>query len=615
MEKFATLVANRVTMLVAALSGVCLFLHLFVGVLFHEERIHLTLSATDTFATASPFGQYAFHLDDSFATIWQGQQVTHLFNQPEVLTLHALIASVWLGVALLLLSAGVLLLNHRKRFKKHLAFIAASVTLLLCCDLPFFLSNGMESPVLDMLLMLGLLAAALVLKGQLNVSIQTKGLGLLAYASQTGSALQLAKQLQASTPSGWDLRCLSQLTPQCLNQYQQVHFIVSTQGDGQAPDTAIPFIKALEKTSEVSGSPFSLLALGDRHYPKFCAFGHHLADRLQVKGLQKLMPITEVDKMDMNAINTWWAAISNTDGLTQDAISIEYDEFMLTDNQYLNPTQSHRPVHWLSLSQPGLRYQAGDLLAVKPSIVPRHLAQRIATLGWSADHTVSYQGQPYALFDLLLTLDWTDESAPSPQQLVDQLKPLTERLYSIASYEADTLRLLVRQHQRQDGSIGNASGYLTEASIGTRIEASIRPHPSFHLAHEAPLIMIGAGTGLAPFIGFLQQRKAQGCMAPNWLFFGEQYQATDAYLSDELSRFEQEGILTHLTCAWSRDDGVYIQDRLTEYQHEVRSWVSEQQAHIYVCGSQKGFGEGVLALLHDWFDESVLDAQIHLDLY
>ena len=182
----------------------------------------------------------------------------------------------------------------------------------------------------------------------------------------------------------------------------------------------------------------------------------------------------------------------------------------------------------------------------------------------------------------------------SAQEWADVLKRLQNRLYSISSSpRTDPGKVsLTVSVVRYESSLGRArkgvcSGFLADAEPGT--EVSVHVNPSAHFRPPAdpgtPMIMVGPGTGVAPFIGFLHDRRARGHTAPNWLFFGEQHRATDFYYRDEIDSFRAEGTLERLDTAFSRDQRakIYVQDRMHEHGHQLWRWL-EAGAHFYVCG-------------------------------
>ena len=149
---------------------------------------------------------------------------------------------------------------------------------------------------------------------------------------------------------------------------------------------------------------------------------------------------------------------------------------------------------------------------------------------------------------------------------------------------------------------GVCSTFLADHSESADIGVYVQPTAHFRppAAAEVPMIMVGPGTGVAPFRGFLQERRALGHTGRNWLFFGERNSATDFYYADELVRMRDDGLLTELTLAFSRDQRhkVYVQDRLREQAARVWNWI-DSGAHFYVCGDAKRMAKDVDAALHD----------------
>jgi sulfite reductase (NADPH) flavoprotein alpha-component len=191
----------------------------------------------------------------------------------------------------------------------------------------------------------------------------------------------------------------------------------------------------------------------------------------------------------------------------------------------------------------------------------------------------------------------------SAQVWTDVLRPLQARRYSIASsreHDPGLLRVLlsVVRFENPQGRqrAGVCSGYLTGLATDTDVELTIHPGRSFQTPRDPtiPMIMIGPGTGLAPFLGFLDKRKITGATGNNWLFFGEQREATDFYFRDELTGMHRDGLLTHLDVAFSRDQRakIYVQDRMRDRGAELWSWL-EAGAHVYVCGDANRMAKDV----------------------
>ncbi|WP_438492170.1 sulfite reductase subunit alpha [Paenibacillus sp. IHBB 3054] len=195
----------------------------------------------------------------------------------------------------------------------------------------------------------------------------------------------------------------------------------------------------------------------------------------------------------------------------------------------------------------------------------------------------------------------------SAQELLEQLNPLQPRLYSISSSpkaypnEVHITVSTVRYENNGSARKGVCSTFLADlATEDTDIPIFIQKNAHFRppANPDAPMIMVGPGTGIAPFRGFLQERKASGAKGRNWLIFGEQRKDSDFYFYDELEVLQTEGFLHRLDTAFSRDqaDKIYVQHRILEHGAEVWAWLQEG-AHFYVCGDAQQMAKEVDAAL------------------
>ncbi|CNC65610.1 NADPH-dependent assimilatory sulfite reductase flavoprotein subunit [Yersinia pseudotuberculosis] len=308
----------------------------------------------------------------------------------------------------------------------------------------------------------------------------------------------------------------------------------------------------------------------------------------------------------------------------------------------------------IDLGDSGLRYQPGDALGVWFDNDPALVEELLALLWLKGDEPVSIDGQNMPLAQALLShLELTqnttlivdkyaalsrDETlialladkpalqlyakntpfvdmvrqAPSDlnaDQLVGLLRPLTPRLYSIASSQAETENEVhitvgvVRYDIDGRARSGGASGYLADRlEVDGDIRVFIEHNDNFRLPAnpETPVIMIGPGTGIAPFRAFMQQREVDGASGKNWLFFGNPHFTEDFLYQVEWQRYVKEGVLTHIDLAWSRDQAhkIYVQDKLREQGAELWNWI-QQGAHIYVCGDANRMAKDVEQVLLD----------------
>ncbi|MGW5697639.1 reductase, partial [Streptomyces asiaticus] len=212
------------------------------------------------------------------------------------------------------------------------------------------------------------------------------------------------------------------------------------------------------------------------------------------------------------------------------------------------------------------------------------------------------------------------------QEWTDLLGRLRHRLYSISSSPLTdphlvSLTVSVVRYENLGGRRrqGVCSPFLADAEPGTPVPVRVQRAPHFRppADPDTPTVMVGPGTGVAPFIAFLEERRARGHRAPNWLFFGEQHRATDFYYEQELTAFLAEGILTRLDTAFSRDERAkkYVQDRMREHGPLLWSWLQDG-AHFYVCGDASRMAKDVdqalrdIATVHGGLDEAEAAAYV-----
>lgn len=439
---------------------------------------------------------------------------------------------------------------------------------------------------------------------------------LLAHASQTGFAEELAlatARLLGEAGARVTLKSLAEVTAADLGTAGRALFVVSTTGEGDAPDGARRFIRdVMAAQPDLSGLSHGVLALGDSGYARFCAFGRTLDAWLTHHGAALLFDRVEVDDGDPAALRHWQSHVGLLAGVTDapDWTRPRYGRWRLAERRRLNPGSPGDAAFHLRLEplDGPVTWAAGDILEVGPRNDPAETAALLARLGLDP-------GAPVVAEDgatLAQALSWRrlphDDATPAsttPQALVDALPPLPHREYSIAALPADGgVELLVRAMQRADGRPGLGSGWLTlHAAPGAEIAARVRTNRSFHGPDDdRPLILIGNGTGLAGLRAHLKARAALPPSSPgrhrNWLLFGERTRAHDYFHGDEIEAWRADGVLARLDLAFSRDQSrkMYVQHRLIQAANDLRAWVGDGAA-IYVCGSLEGMSGDVHAAL------------------
>ena len=424
---------------------------------------------------------------------------------------------------------------------------------------------------------------------------------LVAYASQTGFAEELAAATARTLSEAGarvTLSALSAVTAADLSG--RALFVVSTTGEGDAPDPARAFIRDVMKDgADLGGLRYGVLALGDTTYAHFCAFGRGLEAWLARSGAQPLFDRVEVDDGDPAALRHWQGQLSALTGVTDapDWSRPAYGAWTLAERALLNPGSPGGEAWSVRLVPPaGVTWRAGDILEIGPRNAPAEVAALVEGLDLppGAAATLATLRLPHepAAIEALRGLP--------PAAVAERLTPLPHREYSIGSLPGDgAAELIVRLAVRADGRPGLGSGWLCRfAEVGGRVEARVRTNRGFHGPDDSrPLILIGSGTGLAGLRAHLKARAAAG-VRWNWLVFGERASAHDYFHRAEIEGWVDSGLLDRLDLAFSRDQAerVYVQHRLREAAGTLRRWVANGAA-IYVCGSLEGMSRDVHATL------------------
>ena len=399
-----------------------------------------------------------------------------------------------------------------------------------------------------------------------------RSMTLIAYATQTGYAQQVADQTAQSLRNAGravQVASLAEVNSNALANAQRALFVVSTTGEGDPPDPAARFVRdVLANVAQLPQLQYGVLALGDREYANFCAFGHQLDTWLKHQGAHALFDLIEVDNGDEGALRHWQHNLS----LAFDAPDLPdwesptYERWRLTSRSLLNPNSAGDPCYLVELSPTDALadWHAGDIAEIDPF----------------NSHRDGGDKHPH-------------------------------REYSIASIPADgLLQLVVRQMRRPNGELGLGSGWLTHAApIGSDVSLRVRANPNFRLADsDAPVILIGNGTGIAGLRSLLKARIARN-QRRNWLLFGERNAMNDAFFDAELRQWQNSGFLERVDRVYSRDqvERRYVQHRLAECADVFREWIADG-AYVYVCGSLAGMAPGVHAVLIEVLGEALVES-------
>ncbi|WP_428483861.1 diflavin oxidoreductase [Rhodopila sp.] len=406
---------------------------------------------------------------------------------------------------------------------------------------------------------------------------------------------------------------------------------------------------------------YAVLALGDRAYAQFCEIGRRIDERLTALGGARIADRIECD-LDYETPATGWIEqtlerLTAEVGLKDAGASVIHVDFArpgldpaavdpptrarpfeaeITEHVRLSGSRSTSRTYHVALSLEGsaIAYEPGDSLGVLPSNDPALADAVLAAAGLSGDAILrgalinrldittltTRQAENFVRLTEIPTppADWVAgrqiidllELAPgriSTEQLTTLLRPLPPRYYSIASSrkavgeEAHVLvaALHYAAHGRQRGGVASVD-IAERHQDGDSLKVFLRPNPHFRLPIDTdrPVIMIGPGTGVAPFRGFLQEREAVGAGGRNWLVFGHRNYLHDFLYQLEWQDWLKSGLLTRLDVAFSRDqpEKRYVQDTLWDARHDLHAWLKDGAA-LYVCGDANAMAKDVHTML------------------
>jgi sulfite reductase (NADPH) flavoprotein alpha-component len=497
------------------------------------------------------------------------------------------------------------------------------------------------------------------------------------FATESGNAEALAARARkAAAKLGFAVKVadMADTTPAQMAEIPNLLLIASTWGEGDPPQRAVDFYEALmaDDAPRFDKTRFAVLALGDRAYAQYCEIGRRIDERLASLGGTRIVDRIECD-LDFEAPAGAWIDATleriGPDAAVEDTSVIHVDfarpmaetvvegwtrarpfEAEITEHVRLSGSRSLSDTRHIeiSLEGSGLAYEPGDALGVVPRNDPAlvdavlkatglhgdaalHLALRdsydITTLtAKQIDDYAALTGTSRPAVDGGQLIDLL-EAAPhqfSPDQLTGMLRPLPPRYYSIASSrkavgeEAHLLVAGVRYESNGKQRLGVASIDVNERrKTGDRLNVFLRPNAHFRLPADPsrPVIMIGPGTGVAPFRGFLQEREAVGARGKNWLMFGHRNYLHDFLYQLEWQDWIKDGLLTRLDVAFSRDqpDKRYVQHALWDARQELHAWIQDGAA-IYVCGDASAMAKDVHdTLIRVLADQSGQDGKAALD--
>jgi sulfite reductase (NADPH) flavoprotein alpha-component len=388
----------------------------------------------------------------------------------------------------------------------------------------------------------------------------------IVYISETGNGKKIASNLvKKIKESGGKvkIKAIDQYRFSDLVTEKYFILITSTHGEGEIPESSKEFYKnLLSQSPNLSNLQYTILSLGDKNYQFFCQAGNIFEDKLQNLQAKEFLPKLDLDLDFEDFIDDWQDKVLNSLLSNKNQISISevakktskkanYQGTVLS-NIVLNDDGSNKEVHHIEITAEDLQYQVGDAMAIK-----------------------------------------IGDNSP--------------RMYSISSSvmaNIDEIHLTVSRV-----NAGICSSYLANLKTGDKIEFYISKNNNFRLpTADKDIIMVGAGTGVAPFRGFVQQRDFDGAIGKNWLFFGGQYSNRDFLYQAEWLEYLNSGLLTKLDAAFSRDNDkkLYVQHRIKQNGDEIGRWLKDG-AYFYICGDKENMAKDVEKTLIEIVGEKYLE--------
>ena len=495
-----------------------------------------------------------------------------------------------------------------------------------------------------------------------NKSLAVSACSLL-YGTETGNSKKLASDFAAKLKKHGvqvKLKSMDQYRLSDLEKEVNLLVVLSTHGDGEPPETAKKFYDHIHAQNvSLNALQYAVVALGDMAYPLFCKAGEDVDKRFAELKAQRMAEIKKCDIDFEQDAHQWLDELvekvfckngsSGALHITTPKIQATsgrkvYNATVLTSINLNDDTSNKETYHMELETADSIHYEPGDSLGIVPMNTAASVQEVLELMGVNGSDTFDYKGAPdtavnlftkkinlrylperlvklYAalvnkeippsrrdLADLLRLYPAENKNTEMAQQIISLLDPIAPRLYSISSSPAAhgklEVHITVSKHNFVIDSqklIGLCSQYLSDFKVGDQLKVYVQKNNAFKLpAPDADVIMIGPGTGIAPFRSFLFERDATGASGRNWLFFGEQHFVSDFLYQTELQSLYDTGVLTKLNAAFSRDQKkkVYVQHKLEQHADELVNWL-DRGAHLYVCGTKEPMSADVeKALMH-----------------
>src|SRR5665213_2544072 len=468
----------------------------------------------------------------------------------------------------------------------------------------------------------------------------------IVYGTETGNSKRLATDFAAKAKKlghHAKIQGLDQYRLTDLSKEEYLLTIMSTHGDGEPPVAAQKFYDFVHQNElKLPKLKYSVLALGDSGYPLFCKAGEDVDGQLSKLGANRIAPLQKCDvEYDLEA-EDWFSKVMHAlNGSSQSEPSLFAAPVIkktsgkkiytgkLLSHVNLNDIGSNKETFHIEIEAEDVKYLPGDSIGIIPENKEELVEKIILVSGIDGTTNIDYKDQLISVYDLLkkklnilnlpervvkkyaavvqqeipstkidllnLLKIYSVKDANQFTEVLKILEPISPRLYSISSSpeaHPGEVHITVAKNCfaiNDELKHGLASEFLSLLNEENELQFYISPNNNFRLPDEDKnVIMIGPGTGIAPFRSFLWERDSNGASGQNWLFFGEQHFVTDFLYQTEIQNWVETNLLNKIDTAFSRDQAekIYVQHKIRKRGAEIFEWL-QAGSYVYLCGAKE----------------------------
>lgn len=497
----------------------------------------------------------------------------------------------------------------------------------------------------------------------------------IVYGTETGNSKRLATDFAGKAKKHGVHAKVQSLDQYRLNDLPKEEYflaIISTHGDGEPPAAAKKFYDHVHQNDfKLSQLKYSILALGDCAYPLFCKAGEDVDEQLNKLGANRIAPLQKCDvDYDIEA-DEWFSKIISVLNETSPGSSFlsaqpvikktsgkKIHTGKLLAHVNLNDTGSSKQTFHIEIESENVSYRPGDSIGIIPGNKKEIVENIIAVTGIDPKTNIDYKEELISVYSLLqkklnilnlpervvkkyagivqqeipaTKIDLIDllkiysvKDASQFLEVIKILEPITPRLYSISSspeaHPGEVHITVAKNCFRINNEIryGLASEFLSLLNEENELQFYVHTNNQFRLPDEDKnIIMIGPGTGIAPFRSFLWERDSTGASGKNWLFFGEQHFITDFLYQTEIQNWVQTNLLTRIDTAFSRDqpEKIYVQHKIHKQGAEIFEWL-QAGSYVYLCGAKEPMSfdveQAIVQVIQQFGERSKEEAEKYL---